>query len=93
MAETHGFIPDAIDIYTAMGVLDAFGALASAVIAAIVMLVFAILSVFVTVFIVDVAASIAGMEDADEGFIVLGATIIAAAAIVAGGSGFATSEQ
>ena len=35
-----------------MGLLDSFGALASAVIAAIVMLVFAILSVFVTVFVV-----------------------------------------
>lgn len=75
-----------------MAILDAFGALASAIIAAIVMLVFAILSVFVTVFIVDVAASIAGLEP-DEGFVVLGATIIAAAAIVAGGSGFAFPDQ
>lgn len=75
-----------------MGVLDAFGSLASALIAAIVMLVFAILSVFVTVFIVDVAASIAGL-DPDPGFVVLGATIIAAAAIIAGGSGFAMPEE
>ena len=75
-----------------MGVLDAFGSLASALIAAVVMLVFAILSVFVTVFIVDVAASIAGLDPSD-GFIVLGATIIAAAAIVAGGTGFATAEE
>lgn len=75
-----------------MGVLNAFGALISAVIAAIVMLVFAILSVFVTVFIVDVAAGIGGLEP-DDGFVVLGATIIAAAAIVAGGSGFALPEN
>jgi len=75
-----------------MGVLDAFGALASAVLAAVVMLVFAILSVFVTVFIVDVAADIAGLNP-DEGFVVLGATIIAAAAIVAGGTGLTLSEQ
>jgi len=75
-----------------MGVLNAFGALVSAVIAAVVMLVFAILSVFVTVFIVDVAAGIAGLNP-DPGFVVLGATIIAAAAIVAGGSGFALPEN
>jgi hypothetical protein len=75
-----------------MGVLDAFGSLASAVIAAVVMLVFAILSVFVTVFIVDVAAGIADLSP-DDGFVVLGGTIIAAAAIVAGGTGFATPEE
>jgi len=75
-----------------MGVLDAFGALASAVIAAVVMLVFAILSVFVTVFIVDVAAGIADLSP-DDGFVVLGGTIIAAAAIVAGGTGFATPDE
>jgi len=75
-----------------MGLLDAFGSLASAVIAAVVMLVFAILSVFVTVFIVDVAAGIADLSP-DDGFVVLGGTIIAAAAIVAGGTGFATPEE
>lgn len=74
-----------------MGLLNSFGALLSALFAAIVFLAFAILSVFVTVFIVDVAASIAGM-DPDEGFVVLGATIIAAAAIIAGGTGFALPE-
>lgn len=70
-----------------MGLLDSFGALASAIIAAVVMLVFAILSVFVTVFIVDVAAGIADAEPDEDGFIVLGGTLIAAAAIVAGGTG------
>jgi hypothetical protein len=75
-----------------MGVLDAFGSLASAVIAAVVMLVFAVLSVFVTVFIVDVAAGIADLSP-DDGFVVLGGTIIAAAAILAGGTGFATPEE
>ena len=39
-----------------MGVLDSFGTLASAVIAAVVMLAFSILSLFVMVFIVDVAS-------------------------------------
>lgn len=75
-----------------MGVLEAFGALVSAVIAAVVMLAFAILSVFVTVFIVDVAASIAGLSP-EDGLVVLGATILAGAAIVAGGVGFALPEQ
>jgi hypothetical protein len=67
-----------------MGALDSFGVLVSGIIAAVVMLVFAILSLFVTVFIVDAAAGIADLDPAD-GFVVLGATIIAAAAIVAGG--------
>lgn len=72
-----------------MGFLDSFGALASAVIAALVMLVFAILSLFVTVFIVDAAASIADLSPSDD-FIVLGATLIASAVIIAGGTGFGT---
>ena len=75
-----------------MGVLDAFGTLASSIIAAIVMLVFAILSLFVTVFVVDVAASIGGLNP-DDSFVVLGATILASAAILAGGVGFATPEE
>jgi len=74
-----------------MGVLDSLGALASGIVAAIVMLVFAIVSLFITVFIVDVAASIAGLSPSDD-YIVLGAALLAAAAIVAGGAGFATSE-
>ncbi len=75
-----------------MGLLDAFGSLASALIAGIFMLVFVILSLFVTVFVVDVAASIAGLEP-DDGFVTLGATILAAAVIIAGGVGFATPEE
>lgn len=75
-----------------MGLLDSFGALAASIIAAVVMLVFAILSVFVTVFVVDVAAGLADLDPTDD-FIVLGATIIAAAAIVAGGSGLTFEES
>lgn len=75
-----------------MGLLDAFGSLASAMIATIVMLVFVILSLFVTVIVVDAAASIARLNP-DDGFVVLGATILAAAAILAGGVGFATPEN
>ena len=74
-----------------MGVLNAFGALVSALLAGIVMLGFAILSLFVTVFVVDVAAAIAGLNP-DEGFVVLSAALIAAGAIIAGGVGFATPE-
>lgn len=75
-----------------MGVLDSLGALASGIVAAIVMLVFAILSLFITVFIVDVAAGIAGLDPSDD-YIVLGAALLASAAIVAGGAGFATVEE
>jgi len=67
-----------------MGVLESFGALISGIVAAIVMLVFAILSLFVTVFVVDAAASIGGLEPTAD-FIVLSAAVLAAAAIVAGG--------
>jgi hypothetical protein len=69
-----------------MGFLDSFGALVSSIIAAVVMLVFAILSLFVTVFVVSTAAGVAGLSP-DGNFVVLAAAIIAAAAIVAGGSG------
>jgi hypothetical protein len=75
-----------------MGILDAFGSLASALLAGFVMLAFAVLSLFVTVFVVDVAASIAGLSPAD-GFVVLGATVLAGTAILAGGVGFATPED
>ena len=61
-------------------------------IAAVVMLAFVILSLFVTVFVVNVAASIAGLNP-DDGFVVLGATVLAGAAILAGGVGFATPEE
>lgn len=66
-----------------MGVLDSFGTLAASIIAAIVMLVFAILSFFVTVFIVDVGAGVAGLSP-NADFVVLSAAIIAGAAITAG---------
>lgn len=66
-----------------MGVLDSFGTLAASIIAAIVMLVFAILSFFITVFIVDVGAGFAGLSP-NADFVVLSAAVIAGAAIVAG---------
>ncbi|MFB6143502.1 MAG: hypothetical protein ABEJ30_09200 [Halorientalis sp.] len=66
-----------------MGFLDSFGALVSGIIAALVMLVFAILSFFVTVFIVQMGAGLAGYSPGGD-FVVLSAAIIATGAIVAG---------
>lgn len=66
-----------------MAILDSFGALVSSIIAAAVMLAFAILSFFVTVFIVQVGAGLAGYSPSGE-FIVLSAAILATGAIVAG---------
>jgi len=66
-----------------MGFLDSFGALVSSVIASLVLLVFAILSFFITVFIVQVGASLAGYSPSGD-FIVLSAAILATGAIVAG---------
>lgn len=72
-----------------MGILDSFGALVSSIIAAIVMLVFAILSFFVTVFIVQMGAGLAGASP-NDGFVVLAAAILATGAIVAGARPMAT---
>ncbi|MFC7097626.1 hypothetical protein [Halobaculum marinum] len=66
-----------------MGFLDSFGALASSIVASIVLLVFAILSFFITVFIVQVGAGLAGYSPTGD-FIVLSAAILATGAIVAG---------
>lgn len=68
-----------------MAILDSFGALASSIIAAIVMLVFAILSFFVTVFIVQAGAGLAGYSPSGD-FVALAAAILASSAIVAGAS-------
>jgi hypothetical protein len=53
------------------------------VIAGVVMLVFAILSFFVTVFVVSTGASLAGFTP-DGNFVVLSATILVASTILAG---------
>jgi hypothetical protein len=66
-----------------MGILDSFGALVGSVIASLVLLVFAILSFFVTVFIVDAGAGLAGLSP-NGNFIVLSAAVLATGAIVAG---------
>lgn len=66
-----------------MGLLDSFGAIASSIIAALIMLGFAILSFFVTVFIVQAGAGLAGYSPSGD-FVVLSAAILATGAIVAG---------
>ena len=66
-----------------MAILESFGALVSSIIAAIVMLAFAILSFFVTVFIVQVGAGLGGYSPSGD-FVVLSAALLATGAIVAG---------
>lgn len=68
-----------------MAIFDGLGALASSIVAAIVMLVFAILSFFVTIFIVQAGAGLAGYSPSGD-FVALSAAIIAASAIMAGAS-------
>lgn len=69
-----------------MGVLDSFGALVSSVLAVIVMLVLAVISFYITVFIVDTGAALAGYTSVDGGFVSLSAAVLVAGAIVAGAS-------
>ncbi|WP_436927578.1 hypothetical protein [Halosimplex amylolyticum] len=68
-----------------MGILDSFGGLVSSIIASIVMLVLAILSFFITIFIVQAGAGLAGYSPSGD-FVALSAAILAAAAIAAGAS-------
>jgi len=68
-----------------MNILNSFGALVGSIVAAVVMLVFAILSFFVTVFIVQAGAGLAGYSPAGD-FVVLSAAILSTGAIMAGAS-------
>lgn len=68
-----------------MNVFESLGALASSIVAAIVMLVFAIISFFITVFIVNAGAGLAGFTPSGD-FVVISAAILATGAIVAGAS-------
>jgi len=68
-----------------MGVLDSFGALVGSIVASLVLLVFAILSFFVTVFIVQAGAGLAGYSPSGD-FVALSAAILATGAIVGGAS-------
>lgn len=66
-----------------MSLVDTLGDIATNVIASVVMLVFAVLSFFVTVFVVSTGAQLAGYTP-DGNFAVLSATILVAATIIAG---------
>jgi hypothetical protein len=66
-----------------MSLVDSFGELVGSIIATILMLILAVVSFFITVFIVDVGAGLAGAAP-DDGFLVLAAAVLAGAAIVAG---------
>lgn len=66
-----------------MSLLDSAGSILASLLASVVLLVFAILSYFVTVFIVQVGAGLAGYSPSGD-FVVLAAAIIATGAIVAG---------
>jgi hypothetical protein len=68
-----------------MAFLDSFGGLVASIIAALVLLVFAVLSFFVTVFIVDVGANLA-VESPSADFVTLSAAIISAGSVMAGAS-------
>ena len=72
-----------------MGILNSFGALVGGIVAAIVMLTFAILSFFLTVFIVDVGADLAGFSP-DGGVVVIAAAILTGSAIIAGATPMAS---
>ncbi|RNJ26380.1 hypothetical protein [Halosegnis longus] len=68
-----------------MGLLDSFGGLVGSIIASIVLLVFAILTFFVTVFIVQAGAGLAGYTPSGD-YLALSAAILSASSIVAGAS-------
>jgi len=66
-----------------MSATGALGQIVNSIVAVIVMFVLAIISFFVTVFIVDVGAGVAGFDPSGD-FVVLSAAVLAASAIVAG---------
>jgi len=74
-----------------MGFLDSFGVLVSSIIASIVLLVFAIISYFITVFIVQMGAGLAGYSPSGD-FVALSAAILATGAIVAGSTPIVVAE-
>ena len=68
-----------------MAFFEQLGALARSIVAAIIMLIFAIVSFYITVFIVGTGAQFAGYSP-DGNFVALAAAILAAAAIIGGSS-------
>ena len=74
-----------------MSILGSFGALVASIVTAGVMLGFAILSFFITVFIVQVGAGLAGYSPGGD-FVALSAAILATGAIVAGSTPITVTE-
>lgn len=68
-----------------MALLDSVGALVGGILASLVMLVFAVLSFFITVFIVDAGANLAGLTPGADA-IVVSAALLSAGAVAAGAS-------
>lgn len=66
-----------------MSVTNALSNLVENFVAAVVMLLFAIVSFFLTVFVVDTGAGLAGFSPSGD-FVVLSATILVASTILAG---------
>lgn len=65
-------------------VMNALEGLVSNVVASLVMVLLAIVTFFVTVFVVDQGAALAGYTDLSGDFVVLSATILVASTILAG---------
>lgn len=65
-------------------VVDAFTGLLSNVVAFLVMIVLAILSFFLTVFVVDAGAGLAGYTELSGDFVVLSSALLVSATIIAG---------
>jgi hypothetical protein len=66
-----------------MGFLNSFGDLATSIVAVLFLLVMAILSFFVTIFIVDAGAALAGYQPSGD-YVTLSAAILSAGAILGG---------
>jgi hypothetical protein len=66
-----------------MNIANALGDLVNNIVASVLMLVFAILGFFVTVFVISTGAQLAGYTP-DGNFAVLSATILVASTIIAG---------
>ncbi|MDY6770690.1 MAG: hypothetical protein SV186_01895 [Candidatus Nanohaloarchaea archaeon] len=67
-----------------MGLGDAVADVVGNVVASVVMLILAILAFFITVFVVDTGAALAGVQDPQGGFVILSATILVASAVLSG---------
>lgn len=68
-----------------MGLAEEFSEIVLGVIAIFVMVILAIISFYITVFVVSSGAGLAGYSDLDGNQVILAASILSAAALIAGG--------